>query len=89
MTSTTRQLEGDSRLRELVENMARALLNIDVGDTWTGLTCAEFDAIYAVLVEAGQEVIAHALLDRHADGDDEGDSHWLPPPHAPAGTARE
>jgi len=75
------------RLRELVADMAQVMSRIDIGVTWTGLTCAELDSISAVLIEAGQEPIEDDLLERHAAGDEEGDEHWIPPAHAPLGTA--
>jgi len=77
MNSPKQPSFAKSRLHHLVDRMAYIMEDIDLGNTWTSLNCIEFDAIYDVLMEAGHTHIASLLLERHAVGDDVGDSHWL------------
>jgi hypothetical protein len=47
-----------------------------VSDIGTALTCTEADALAALLRELGKPDAATALIDSHAEGDDEGDAHF-------------
>ena len=63
----------DAALEEFAQVWSDPYLYDDIG---TALACREADALASVLRELGKPDAADALIEAHAEGDDEGDDHY-------------
>lgn len=77
MTIEGNQFELNIAIQTLADRFDTMLLGPE--STFASFTCEEFDALWAVLDRAGRHATAQAMLEAHAEGDEEGDAHWLGP----------
>jgi hypothetical protein len=62
--------------KQALRRLAEAFSEYSGVDLGPALTCREADALAYALEVAGAGVAADALMDAHAESDDEGDSHY-------------
>lgn len=65
--------EADA-LRKFADVWSDGNLHNDIGDR---LTCHEADALAGALTALGDAEAGQGLLEAHAEGDEEGDAHYL------------
>lgn len=62
-----------SALSKFIEVFSKQDLLFDIGPV---LNCVEADALADFLKSMGEPEAVQALLESHAESDDEGDKHW-------------
>jgi hypothetical protein len=68
---------------ETASNFLDAFGSVDFADDVAPrMTCVEVETVISLLRAVGGESAAAVWLDAHAEEDEEGDSHYLPPPPA-------